>query len=212
MTAEIYITTFIVVSISTIIISGFFSYKTMSNEIRQQIKLDVNIEQMKKSEQIIKEFFKENNLDSNVPIEIIAGILNITKGGIDYNLHEQAVLKEIGTTNAKIVLFKPGLSDIEERFIFAHEIAHVLNGDLIPVTRPEGYNKSQSEQLADYTAAALLMPLDKVYQFLTENNFKSAKKRKRISIIRKLCKIYRVSKIIALRRTKEIYTLKADNS
>lgn len=212
MSAEIYITTFIIVCILTIIISGFFSYKIMSNEIRQQVKLDVTIDQMKKSEKNIKEFLRKNNLDSNVPIEIIAGILNITKGGTDYNLHEQAVLKEIGNTNAKIVLFKPGLSDIEERFIFAHEIAHVLNGDLIPATRPEGHNKSQSEQLADYTAAALLMPLDTVYQFLTENNFRSIGRRKRISIIKKLCKIYRVSELIALRRTKEVYTLKADNS
>ena len=99
-------------------------------------------------------------------------------------------------------------SNEEKRFVFVHEIAHLVNGDAIPVTRPDGFNKSKVEQLADYTAAALLMPLEPVYNYLIEHSYKQSLPQKRVVIIHELCKMYDVTEVVALRRVKEVYALK----
>lgn len=64
------------------------------------------------------------------------------------------------------------------------------------------------DQLANYVGAALLMPIDQVYAFLEENDFKGASTRKRIKLIDQLCKRYDVSRITALRRVEEVYSVK----
>ena len=89
----------------------------------------------------------------------------------------------------------------------AHECAHLINGDMDPLTRPLGKNKPKIEQLADYTAAALLMPLNQIYQYLEVNNYQSTSKRRKIELVRELCKTYKVSEIIAVRRIKEVYAV-----
>lgn len=41
----------------------------------------------------------------------------------------------------------------------------------MPIDRPDGKHKPQIEQAADYVAATLLLPLDEVYSYLSENRF-----------------------------------------
>ena len=96
----------------------------------------------------------------------------------------------------------------DKSFAFAHEVAHLLNGDEVPATRPSGRNKSEIEQLADYTAAALLMPLDAVYNCLEKKNYSKISVNKKTKVIRELCSEYRVSEVIVMRRIKEVYALK----
>ena len=60
---------------------------------------------------------------------------------------------------------------------------------------------------ADYTAVALLMPLNQVYQYLELNNYQSASKGKKKKLVRELCEVYEVSEIIAIRRIKEVYAI-----
>lgn len=74
--------------------------------------------------------------------------------------------------------------------------------------RPIGYNKPQVEQLADYIAAALLLPLDSVFDFLMENNYKELSARKKVLLVHQLCKRYEVTKMIVLRRIKEVFAIK----
>ena len=81
-----------------------------------------------------------------------------------------------------------------------------------PLTRPLGKNKPKIEQLADYTAAALLMPLNQIYQYLELNNYQSASKGKKKKLVRELCEVYEVSEIIAVRRIKEVYAIQQKSS
>jgi len=68
----------------------------------------------------------------------------------------------------------------------------------------------QEKKEADYIAAALLMPLDAVYNYLEENQFRTASPRMRIKIAKKLCKTYGVDEIVALRRIREVYMVKKE--
>ena len=86
----------------------------------------------------------------------------------------------------------------------------MINGDSAPLTRPLGRNKPMIEQLADYTAAALLMPLDEVYDYLEKNGYQKATKRRKIELVCKLCKTYEVTEMIAVRRIKEVYAIKQE--
>ncbi len=204
--------TYLVVASSVIIIASIISaivtYKIKTDEYKRMIKLDISIEKMMESEARIEKFFKENKLIKGAAILEVAKVLNIEQGGIEKGLKEQALLREDGTNGNKVVVFKSDLSEKEKSFAFAHEVAHVLNGDGVPATRPSGRNKSEIEQLADYTAAALLMPLDAVFNSLEKKDYLNISVNKKTKVIRELCNEYRVSEVIAMRRIKEVYALK----
>lgn len=206
MSVQDYLFAFGVVFVSTFFISIVLTRRIIKNELSEKIKLDISSDQMMESEERIKQFFKEHNINTDTSISKIANILKVEKGGVEKELEEQANLKE--ENGKKIVVFKGGLTEQEKQFVFAHEIAHLINGDEVPVTRPSGRNKSQTEQLADYTAAALLMPLENVYSFLETNNYIGASTKKRTIMVKHLCKKYGVTEVIALRRVKEVYVLK----
>ena len=57
-------------------------------------------------------------------------------------------------------------------------------------------------------AGALLMPLEDVYQYLTENHYKEISPRQRVKMAHKLRRRYGVSSVIAVRRIREVYMLK----
>ena len=208
MSIQVYLFIFILIFVIVSIVSFKMTYKVRKKELYEKIKMDVTKEQMMDSEKRINQFLETNNLQKGASIVKIAEILNVEQGGVEVGLQNQACLKECAYNGKKVVTFKAGLSEQEKRFVFAHEIAHLLNGDTVPVTRPNGRNKAQVEQLADYTAAALLMPLDEVYDYLIESNYMDSSARKRIVIIHGLCKTYNVTEVIALRRVKEVYVLK----
>ncbi len=206
MSIQIYLALFIMVCLFAVLVSFGLARSTFKKEMSEKIKLDISLQQMVESEKKIQKIFEDNNIDSKVPIAKIAEIFDVEKGGSEKDLEDQAYLKEVN--GKRIVVFQEGLSEIQKSFVFAHELAHLINGDKVPVTRPSGRNKSQIEQLADYTAAALLMPYDRVYGYLESNNYKESSAKKRTIIIQSLCKEYGVTEVIALRRIKEVYALK----
>lgn len=208
MDARVYVFSFVLLFVIVSFVSAIVTSKITKKEFYDKVKLDIEIEQMMKSEKRIKEFFEENSLRQGVAIENIADVLNVKQGGTEQGICSQAYLKNNDKTGEKIVVFKEGLSKEEKNFVFAHEIAHIINGDDIPVSRPVGRNKLPIEQYADYTAAALLMPLERVYDFLTENNYMASSPRKRMILVHQLCRDYGVTEMIVLRRIKEVYTLK----
>lgn len=205
--------TYLVVAFSVIIIasivSAIITYKVKMDEYKRVIKLDISIEKMCETEARIEQFFKDNNLEKGTEILEVAKVLKVEKGSTEEGLKEQALLKENGANGNKVVVFKADLSEKERSFAFAHEVAHLINGDGIPATRPSGRYKSEIEQLADYTAAALLMPLDAVYNSLEKKNYSKISAKKKTKIIHELCKEYSVSEVIAVRRIKEVYALKS---
>lgn len=208
MSIQLYLFIFGVIFVFVSIVSFKMNYGIKRTELYEKIKMDVTRTQMLESEKRIEQFFVSNNLQKGASIIKIAEILNVEQGGVETGLQEQACLKKCAYNGKKIVTFKEGLSEQEKRFIFAHEIAHLLNGDTVPVTRPNGRNKALIEQLADYTAAALLMPLEEVYDYLVKKDYKDSSSRKRTAIVHGLCKMYNVTEVIALRRINEVYILK----
>lgn len=209
MSAHIYIITMSIVVLLVTVLSAIISLNVRKKEFDKNIKVDISIEQMRELEQNINKFYAKNNLLNNHSIMEIAKVLKVECGGSESNLQSQAYVKEI-KTGEKVVVFRQGLSDEEKRFAFAHEIGHLLNGDTIPATRPYGRNKAYVEQLADYTGAALLMPENEVYKYLQDNNYAKGSSKKRIRIVKDLCKEYSVSEMIVLRRIKEIQMLKQE--
>ena len=53
-----------------------------------------------------------------------------------------------------------------------------------------------------------LMPMDAVYTYLEKNHYRDASPRKRVKLLRTLCRIYNVDEIVALKRTREVYAVK----
>lgn len=207
MSAYEYFISVIVVFLLVVVVSAIITFKMIKSNLDQKIKLDISVEEMKSSEKRIKDFFRENELQAGESIFEVARILNVEQGGVENGLKSQAYLKEC-RDQKRVVVFNSELSEKERYFVFAHEIAHLINGDSIPVTRPSGRNKSEVEQLADYTAAALLMPEDLVYDYLEANKYQQISVKKRVTIVNELCKKYNVTEVIALRRIKEVYVLR----
>lgn len=186
---------------------GKYIQKFMT-EHASDLKLDISVKEMIDSEERILNFFKCNELQPGSSIVEIAAKLKIKGGSKRDDIADRALLNPPDQNGEMTVDFKSGISDEDQLFDFAHECGHVINGDLAPATRPDGQGKSQKEQLADYTGAALLMPIDSVYDFLNEHRFKKSSSRQKIDIVHKLCQKYTVSEVIALRRINEVYAVK----
>ena len=208
MSAQTYLLSFAAISLITVVISSVRSYHLAKREFIHELESDISVDQMKQSEDRVSNFLKENKLEPGVSIEKIADRLKIVDGGEKDGLTDRAWLSAPGENGIRTVVFKRGLSKEERHFDFAHECGHRINNDPTPATRPKGYNKPQAEQLADYTGAALLMPFDKVCNFLHEHDYEKCSRRQRQILIRELCDQYTVTEIIALRRIKEVYTIK----
>ena len=192
------------IAVIVITVFAFLEIHKTSKEIN---KMDIELSDMCKMEKTIASFYEKNKLKSETSLEEIAEILKVTWGDSSESMQSQAALSDPDENGIRKVIFKEGLSGETKRFVFAHECAHLINGDMDPLTRPLGKNKPKIEQLADYTAAALLMPLNQIYQYLEVNNYQSTSKRRKIELVRELCKTYKVSEIIAVRRIKEVYAV-----
>lgn len=208
MSGQVYLIIVGLVIFCTVLVSALISFRTITAEYRRKIKLDISVEQMIESENRIAQFFKKNNIQPGDSIQTIANALNIIDGGTNNNIPGRAQLSDPNADGKMVVVFKSGSDPKERLFDFAHECGHRINQDPTPATRPEGCNKAEVEQLADYVAAALLMPLDSVYNYLSNHHYADVSNRKKAILIRKLCKKYEVTEMIALRRVKEVYVIK----
>ncbi len=207
MEAYFYLGIFAIILIAVGISSAIFSKKVFREELMNSHKLDISIDQMITSEKNIEKFYKKNNLDYTSSIKRIAELLKIKEAIGDPGDANQAYLSEPDDKGNMTLIIRENVSDEDRRFILAHECAHLINDDPLPNARSGGKNKSQIEQLADYTAAAILMPINEIRDHLEKSDYKNLTARKRASIIKKMCVKYEVSRIIALRRVSEVSRL-----
>lgn len=208
MKCEIYLFIFGLISISTIITSAITTCFVLKKEYDRTVKMDITLNQMLTLENRLSKFLQENQLKKSANINEIAKVLKVHMGGEDNKLLTQAHLSDPDEFGNRKVTFKKGLPSEKRLFNFAHECAHLINEDPAPYTRPEGHKKAFVEQLADYTAAAMLMPREEVYEYLEQNSYRELSDKKRVAIIHSLCRKYKVNDIIALRRVKEVYIMK----
>lgn len=208
MSIQFYFTLVMVVVVAVSLAAIVICRKVLVEDLREKIKLDITLAEMSDAEKKIENFLKENDMEVGTPISEIAVVLKVRQGEIIRGIRYQAQLSNADEGGMMTVDFKEGLTEKERRFAFAHECAHLLNKDPLPIARPDGRNKPSVEQRADYTAAALLMPIDPVYGYLEKNGYKEGDSRKRNKLLNTLCREYGVTKIIALRRINEVYALK----
>ena len=194
--------------LSAILIAIFVTNPKLKRSYIKEATPDISEEEMQQLEDKLALFFKENKLSPTASIFDVARALNVVDGGSVDNIPVRARIYESDLTGNATVVHSKQIPNNERLFDFAHELGHMINNDPLPADRPHGHNKPEQDQLADYTGAALLMPLEQVYDFLIKNNYNSASTHKRISIIKKLSKKYKVNEMITVRRVNEVRLLK----
>lgn len=194
------------------VVTAVISYRVNRDKAREEfssaLKQDITGEQMQAAEERVSAFFRENNITPGMSILEIGRVLKIRPSEVGEPVSGQAHLSEPDENGTMLVTFRRGLTMQERQFAFAHECGHVLNRDAVPIDRPAGRHKDPAEQEADYVAAALLMPLNDVYNYLSENRYKERSPRRRVKLVYGLCRRYGVSSVIAVRRIREVYMLK----
>ena len=146
-----------------ILFTCVFSRNIYKEFYTSQLKFDIGFNEMVEGESRLKDFLQNNNIniDGNV-VQSVAQKLEIEIGGISDTIKNNAELTIVD--NKRIVILKTGLNEQEKLFCLAHECAHLINGDPVPQTRPDGKDKDIIEQKADYLAAAMIMPREKVHK------------------------------------------------
>lgn len=109
LSAQTYLSFFVVVSLIAVFISSVRSYRATRRkliQIKQKLESDISVAQMMQSEQRISEFLKTNRLQPGVSIQIIADKLNIVEGGVQEDLTDRAWLSGPNENGKMTVVFK----------------------------------------------------------------------------------------------------------
>lgn len=182
----------------------------LRKEYKRKVTPDIDVAFMVNAEKMIQEFLSSSKIDDGYTLSKIASILKVKETGEVINLNVQAEVSAPDEEGFRYVSYRRGLSSEEKTFALAHECAHILLGHATPATRPDGHNKPTEDQMADYTAAALLMPVRKVMSELEDKNYFEADYRIRRKILKDICDSFGFSEILVLRRIKEIQLLCSD--
>lgn len=185
-----------------ILFTCVFSRNIYKEFYTSQLKFDIGFNEMVEGESRLKDFLQNNNIniDGNV-VQSVAQKLEIEIGGISDTIKNNAELTIVD--NKRIVILKTGLNEQEKLFCLAHECAHLINGDPVPQTRPDGKDKDIIEQKADYLAAAMIMPREKVHKFLLEHGYQNVSANRKVKLIDQMCKEYNATDIVVMRRIRE---------
>ena len=189
-----------------ILFTCVFSRNIYKEFYTSQLKFDIGFNEMVEGESRLKDFLQNNNIniDGNV-VQSVAQKLEIEIGGISDTIKNNAELTIVD--NKRIVILKTGLNEQEKLFCLAHECAHLINGDPVPQTRPDGKDKDIIEQKADYLAAAMIMPREKVHKFLLEHGYQNVSANRKVKLIDHMCKEYNATDIVVMRRIREVTEL-----
>lgn len=104
------------------------------------------------------------------------------------------------------------LNESHKRFAIAHEVAHVVKGDApLPAWRDEHkfLMRSAKEQIRDYIAAAILLPMDEFGRILQASNYSQKSKKEKMIFIETISKTKKVEMDVVIRRIKEYNILNA---
>lgn len=210
MSSQFYLVVAGTVLIVSFIVSVLFS-RNLASTLQSELSPDIAVDEMKTLEARIEQFMKSVNLHDNAAFEDIVHALKVIDCGVGDNIEGRARVYDIAPDGFRRVYHNSSVPQEEWKFDLAHECGHLINGDPLPTDRPDGYHKSIVEQKADYTAAAILMPINPVYDFLSSRGYFSATAQERKDLAITLSKLYNVDDILVVRRIKEICLLKETN-
>ena len=174
-------------------------------EMKKRLSNDISVTEMRLLEMKIANVKKQYRLSDEASLDEIATALKIQDAGIDSTIDERAIIIKNG--DIFNVYHSKYVPQCDWKFDFAHECGHIINGSKLPANRPTGHNKEYEEQLADYTASAILMPFNKVKTQLEKSDFSSISGFGKLRALNRFCREYGVSQIVVLRRINEIRML-----
>ena len=203
---------YLIVFMCTLFLSFAFSLyafkKVYAQKVKEELQIDISTEQMLEIEKRILSLKYDKGLDDDIDVFTFAKkAINVYEGKERRFLGGKARIKEEKDSDRKVVDYSPRLSKIDRVFAFAHECGHVINGDVIPNEKQYGHGKPEEEQLADYAAAALLMPKNTLERFIETTQFYELDTRGKRKQIKSLCRMYCVSETMAIKRLKEIQVI-----
>ena len=161
-------------------------------------------EHLEEYETKIKSFLEKFDIAEGADIvEIVSKIGFELKEKDKLDNHHEA--EKDGNT----ILVDKTLSIRAKKFGIAHEIAHVIKGDEEPAARtPHSFKpRNKDEQICDYIAAALLLPLSDMNERLRKVDYESRSKKERLRFIVDLADEKNVSKEVVIRRINELRIL-----
>lgn len=211
MSSQFYLIAAGTVLMVSFIMSLLFS-RSLFSSLRSELSPDIEVDQMRILEAKIADFIKSANLNDDAAFKDIVKALNVIDCGVGVDIKGRARVYDADPNGFRRVFHNSSVPQEEWTFDLAHECGHLINGDPLPTDRPDGYHKSIIEQMADYTAAAILMPINPVYDFLSRNEYFSATAQERKNIAMTLSKRYEVDDVLVVRRIKEICLLKERNA
>lgn len=121
------------------------------------------------------------------------------------NLDKSAEIRYDKNKGTFSIYVKSGEPLTRQRFSIAHELSHfVLHKEIIEsnfvVQRSEPKKFDQKEKEADELATELLMPKDKIKEFINNNSKEKISK----SFVEKLASYFKVSRYVAVIRLREL--------
>lgn len=192
------------ISIAVLITISVIIIHLIEKQHQKQERAIFAAEEIKKQEQIVKSFFETNNIEPNSHIRNIVADLNLElKFCKSLPDHDVAELED----KTIKVLSSDGIK--EQNFDIAHEIAHVIKGDKVGARKKHSIFRIRSyeEQVLDYMAAAILLPMDELLLRMSKSNYHQLKKFERIKFIDALAEEKDISDEVVLRRIIEATTI-----
>ena len=161
----------------------------------------IEVLDMDDAERKISNFFGERNL-SNPMLEEVVSAVNVKSIVSNTSLKVPAALSD----DKETILIRSSNKDSNSaRFDIAHECAHIINGDIgESITRPNKHEKDNHEQYIDYMAAAILLPKEKMLEYLERVNYLHLDKRDKVRHVMLIAKEYNVEDVVVLRRVREL--------
>lgn len=206
MNIQVYLIVILICFLGVVIFAGTLGRNVYRQYYSAQMKFDIDFTEMLEAERKLKEFMQDNNITiSDNVVDDVAQKLEIVIGGVSDTIQNNAELTIMN--GKKAVILKNSLNDQERTFCFAHECAHLIYGDPVPQTRPEGKDKDIIEQKADYLAAAMILPREMVCKFLVEKKYDGLSSGKKVKLINQLSKKYNVKDVVVMRRIQEVQAL-----
>lgn len=206
------ITVYLVFVLGAIAFAFIKSFQESLSNAKKEMRPDIEVEQMKDLEEKVEASRQDHGIEENDTIDEIAEKLNVKiSDTLDPNLEGKAETRE-NRSREYIVTFAADEPEPERMFTLAHECGHIINEDELPRSKLKGHDKPEEEQLADYTAAALLMPMESVSKFLQKAKYEKLMPWKRVEVVRQLCKKYNVTETSMLRRINEVYAVQSIRS
>lgn len=171
-------------------------------------------EKIQEYEQDLKQYFINNELSNNKSLEELCRLNDIIVVEMPQTSKRlkgrEAVVYEEGD-NYKIYVDEC-LNEKHKRFAIAHEYAHIIKGDKpLPAAR-DGHGflmRSPTEQVRDYIAAAILLPMDEFKELFENANYDKCDKKGKQKFVEQVSTLKCVETDVVIRRINEYKTLVA---